>query len=73
MLAVRVAGSGASVGAPCDVLTVSESRPCLVEVKTCKEPVFYVRSHIREQLENLRRACFNHGGRAVLAVRFKNR
>ena len=73
VLAIRVAGSGASIGAPCDVLTVHNNLTSLVEVKSCKDAVFYVRKHVRQQLEELKIACTEHGGTPVLAVRFKNR
>ena len=57
--AVRVAGSGASSGACCDVITVAE-RTCLVEVKATKEPIFRLTKIIKEQLEFLREQHQKH-------------
>jgi Holliday junction resolvase len=73
VLAVRIAGSGASIGAPCDSITLHENHANLVEVKSCKGTVFYVREKVRKQLEALRQACIEHGGKPILAIRFKNR
>ncbi len=70
--AVRVAGSGASEGACCDVILLDE-RAYLVEVKTTKEPIFKLTNVVKQQLTFLREQALRVNAVPLLAIRFKNR
>lgn len=72
-LAMRIAGSGSSVGAVCDCVVLSNHKTYFVDVKSSRDKTFYSRKPVREQLEKLRQACLKHGGTPLLALRFKNR
>ena len=70
--AVRVAGSGASEGACCDVIRIAGGT-YLVEVKATKEAVFKPVKSVKEQLEKLREQAMSVHAVPMLAIRFKNR
>jgi len=67
----RVAGSGSAKEAVCDCVLFMDGRSFLVEVKATKGNVFYVRKHIREQLEVMREVVGKQRINAMLAVKFK--
>lgn len=72
-IAMRIAGSGKSDGAICDCVVIDNHKVKFVEVKACKDEVFYVRADIKKQLSHLRAACLLYNLKAGLAIRFKNR
>ena len=69
----RIAGSGSGKDAVCDCVTFMNKVPCFVEVKSTKDAVFYVRSHIRQQLEIMSQKALEVGARPVLALKFKHK
>jgi len=73
IFAVRVAGSGASEGAPCDVVTIANGKTYLVEVKAIKAAEYRIPKIVRQQLEDLRKVALSHQVTPMLVVRFKNR
>ena len=72
-LAMRIAGSGSSEGAYCDCIVLQDGKTALVEVKSCRGKVFYVRSSVRRQLTTLVEVCTRYIATPVLCIRFKNR
>lgn len=69
----RVAGSGSAQKAVCDCILFRDNNSFLVEVKATKEKKFYVRTHVREQLETMRTTALKHNIQALLALKFKYR
>ncbi len=69
----RVAGSGSAKEAVCDCVLFKDGKSFLVEVKTTKEKTFYVRKHVRLQLETMVRVANEQNIRALIAVKFKHR
>ena len=69
----RIAGSGSAKEAVCDCILIKEGTTFLVEVKTTKLPVFYLRKHIKEQLEKMQATALKQEIHALLAIKFKNR
>lgn len=72
-IAMRIAGSGKSLGAICDCIVIDKGKTSLVEVKACKGTVLYVRETIKQQLTQMRNICLMHSITPIVAVRFKNR
>lgn len=70
---MRVAGSGASEGACCDVIRMSQDSTYMVEVKATKDEVFKPTKTVKEQLEWLRKQALHVHAVPLLAIRFKNR
>jgi Holliday junction resolvase len=68
----RIAGSGSASEAVCDCVLFKDGFSYLVEVKTTKELVFYVRKHIREQLERMNEKAQKQRIHSLLAVKFKH-
>lgn len=71
--AVRVAGSGASEGACCDVVRISNGKTYLAEIKATRDAVFKPNSKVVEQLQDLRQTALKIRAVPVLVIRFKNR
>ena len=69
----RIAGSGSAKESVCDCVLFKDGVSYLVEVKATKEIVFYVRSHIRKQLERMQNTALRQKIGALLAVKFKHR
>lgn len=69
----RIAGSGSAKEAVCDCILFREKKSFLVEVKATKEKTFYVRTHVRIQLEKMIDVARKQGINALLAVKFKYR
>lgn len=69
----RVAGSGSAQKAVCDCILFRENKSFLVEVKTTKLKVFYIRKQVREQLETMRQIALRQNILALLAIKFKRR
>ncbi|MCF7860878.1 hypothetical protein K9M79_01440 [Candidatus Woesearchaeota archaeon] len=69
----RIAGSGSGQQAVCDCILFRDSEVFLVEVKATKEPVFYQRALIREQLGRMVDVARKSNVRALLAIKFKHR
>ncbi len=70
---MRVAGSGASEGACCDVIRISHGLTQMVEVKATKEALFKPQKLVREQLQRLQQIALANSVTPFLAIRFKNR
>lgn len=70
-LCLRIAGSGAGKEAVCDTILFCNGKTYLVEVKATREQVFYVRSHIKEQLNKLYDAAIKNSLISLLAIKFK--
>ena len=66
----RIAGSGNRLNAVCDAVLLTKDFTFLVEIKTTKEKVFYVRGHVKEQLQELQKICLKVGKVPILAVKF---
>jgi Holliday junction resolvase len=69
----RVAGSGSAQDAVCDCVLFRDGKGFLVEVKSTRDKVFYVRRHIRAQLGIMQQKALEQGIFALLAVKFKHR
>ena len=69
----RVAGSGSAKEAVCDCVLFRDKTSYLVEIKTTIHETFYVRSHIRQQLERMQQTAIKQQIHALLAVKFKHR
>ena len=69
----RVAGSGSGENAVCDCILFKEGQVFLVEVKATKEPTFYLRAKIEEQLNRMTSVAKERHVRALLAIKFKHR
>lgn len=69
----RVAGSGSGTDAVCDCVLFKEGSVFLVEVKATKEPTFYFRSLIKEQLNKMINVATKSNVRAMLAIKYKRR
>jgi Holliday junction resolvase len=69
----RVAGSGSAKEAVCDCVLFRDGKSFLVEVKSTRDKTFYVRTHIRIQLELMMQTAKKQGINALLAVKFKYR
>lgn len=69
----RIAGSGSGTNAVCDAILFKEGQVYLVEVKATREPKFYLRAQIKEQLERMKRMAEQSGVKAMLAIKYKHR
>ena len=69
----RIAGSGSAKEAVCDCILLMDKKCFLVEVKSTKDKKFYVRSHIRLQLEQMQAVALRQGVNSLLAIKFKHR
>lgn len=69
----RVAGSGSGQQAVCDCILFKKGQVFLVEVKATKEPVFYKRALVREQLGKMVDVARKANVGAILAIKFKHR
>ena len=69
----RVAGSGSAKEAVCDCVLFRDGKSFLVEVKATKDKTFYVRTHVRKQLEIMKNIARKQGISSLLAVKFKRR
>ena len=69
----RVAGSGSGQYAVCDCVLFKEGKVFLVEVKATKEPKFYFRRLIKEQLDRMTNVAKERNVGALLAIKFKHR
>lgn len=67
----RIAGSGSGENAVCDCILFKEGEVWLVEVKATKEPQFYERAKIKEQLNRMTNVAKERNVRALLAIKFK--
>ncbi len=67
----RVAGSGSGQQAVCDCVLFKEGKVYLVEVKATKEPKFYLRAVIKEQLDRMQEVAKRSNVGALLAIKFK--
>ena len=67
----RVAGSGK--GGVCDCVLFKDGKVFLVEVKATKEPKFYLRKGIKEQLEIMIKVAHKANVRALLAIKYKGK
>ena len=67
----RVAGSGSGQNAVCDCVLFKDGEVYLVEVKATKEPKFYLRALVREQLDRMTTVAKERNVRALLAIKFK--
>lgn len=68
----RIAGSGSASEAVCDCILFKDGFGYLVEVKSTKETVFYIRSHVREQIERMQGTAIKQRIHSLLAVKFKH-
>lgn len=66
----RVAGSGSRLRAVCDAILMQNGKTALVEIKSTKLPVFYVRGHVKEQLNEMRKICSKINHIPILAIKF---
>lgn len=69
----RVAGSGSGANAVCDCVLFKDGLVYLVEVKATKEPKFYERALVKEQLAKMVSVAKRSNVRAMLAIKFKHR
>ncbi len=69
----RIAGSGSGQNAVCDCILFKEGEVYLVEVKATKEPKFYLRALVKEQLNKMTTVAKERNVRALLAIKFKYR
>ncbi len=69
----RIAGSGSGRHAVCDAILFKEGLVYLVEVKATKEPKFYPRAKIKEQLDRMIAVAKKSNVQALLAIKFKHR
>ena len=69
----RVAGSGSGQNAVCDCILFKDGEVWLVEVKATKEPKFYLRANIKEQLDKMVDIAKRSNVRALLAIKYKHR
>ena len=69
----RIAGSGSGQNAVCDCILFKDNQVWLVEVKATKEPQFYLRAKIKEQLDKMTTIAKERHVRALLAIKFKHR
>lgn len=69
----RVAGSGSGQNAVCDCILFRDREVWLVEVKATKEPRFYERAKIKEQLDRMTSVAKERHVRALLAIKFKHK
>ncbi len=69
----RVAGSGSGQDAVCDCVLFKHGKVFLVEVKATKEPKFYLRALIKEQLDKMTSVARKCNVGAVLAIKYKHR
>ena len=69
----RIAGSGAGKDAVCDCVLLKDKKVYLVEVKATKEKIFYLRTHVKEQLARMNAVAKNHSIDSMLAVKLKKR
>ena len=69
----RIAGSGSGKEAVCDCILFKEDKVFLVEVKATKEKKFYMRTHIKEQLQRMKEIAVKHNVNYMLALKFKRR
>lgn len=72
-LCLRIAGSGAGSEAVADTILFVNGVSHLVEVKATREAPFYVRTHVRDQLNELYKVAIKNKLIPVLAVKFKRR
>lgn len=69
----RVAGSGSGQEAVCDCILFRDGKVFLVEVKATKEKAFYLRSHVKAQLEKMKEIAMRSNVEYMLAVKLKRR
>lgn len=69
----RVAGSGMGQHSVCDCVLFRNGRAYLVEVKATKEPRFYRRARVKEQLDKMTSVAKRANIGAILAIKFKHR
>jgi len=69
----RIAGSGSGKAAVCDCILFKEGQVYMVEVKATKEPRFYPRALIKEQLARMVGVARKANVRALLAIKYKHR
>jgi len=69
----RVAGSGLGQHAVCDLVLFREGRVYLVEVKATREPKFYLRAKVKEQLARMTAVARKSNVGALLVVKYKYR
>ena len=69
----RIAGSGSSKEAVCDCILFKQGQSYLVEIKSTKETTFYIRQHIKQQLERMQNKAREQQIHALLAIKFKHR
>ena len=67
----RIAGSGCGKESVCDCILFKNGLVYLVEVKATKEPKFYLRAKIKEQLNEMITVAKKSNVRALLAVKHK--
>lgn len=69
----RIAGSGIGKEAVSDCIILHKTGTYLVEVKATKEPVFYMRKAVREQLSLLHDTAIRNNAVPLLAIKFKHK
>ena len=69
----RIAGSGSGQYAVCDCILFKDDQVFLVEVKATKEPKFYLRALVKEQLNKMINVAKERHVRAILAIKYKHR
>lgn len=69
----RVAGSGSGQNAVCDCVLFKDGLVYLVEVKATKEPKFYARAQVKQQLATMVAVATKSNVRALLAIKYKHR
>lgn len=67
----RVAGSGK--GGVCDCVLFKDGEVFLVEVKATKEPKFYLRKTVKQQLEIMIKIAHKSNVGALLAIKYKGK
>lgn len=77
-MVVRVAGSGVSSTAHCDLIMFPRdiNLPCLIEVKTTSQDKWVLKwqtPSVREEISSLRQQAHRYGVRAILALKFMRR
>ena len=69
----RIAGSGCGKESVCDCILFKDGLVYLVEVKATKEPKFYLRARIKEQLNKMIAVAIKLNVRVLLAIKFKRK
>ena len=77
-MVIRVAGSGVSSTAHCDLIMFPKdiNLPCLIEVKTTSQDKWVLRwqtQTVRDEINSLKDQAKNYGLRAVIALKFMRR